>query len=395
MPEPELIRELALDAGGLSAHLCVDRLVAGTSFGGLRIVAPASLEETRACARVMSRKFVFWGLPHGGAKAWLEPPPEGSAPGVRREALRELGERLSDVIGSGRWLPGIDMGTTIEDLRDLQDGAGRTVDLDRWRNRSHLHTAWSVLEAARAALRSRGRGLQGTRVAVQGLGRVGCELLAGLAAERAVVVAVSEARGTLSAGDGLDVAALRQARRSAGPGALPEGLGNWHASPEAILGAEAEILFPCARALALRPEHVPTLGARVVVPAANWAVSDDTAEELHRAGVLVVPDFVANGGGAFGSFVEGHLGDRALRRFLAGPFAEHVERLLVGARREDSSPTALALAAVEARLRGGFGDSRAGLARLGRRLLPVLPGAVRDALLSRWLRRRALAPLPP
>jgi glutamate dehydrogenase/leucine dehydrogenase len=384
-----MVRELSLEAGGLSAHLCIDRLVAGGSFGGLRIVAPASLEETRACARVMSRKFAFWGLPHGGAKAWMEPPPPGAPPGLRREALVELGARLSDVVASGRWLPGIDMGSSMEDLRALHEGAGHEAELGRWRDRSHLHTAWSVLEAARAALRFRGKALRGARVAVQGLGRVGTELVGRLAAEGALVVAVSEVDGTHQAEGGLDVPALLAGR------GIPSGPGGWQGdrSPEAIVSVEADVLFPCARALALRAEHAGRLRADAIVPAANWALSDEDAEEIHRAGVLVVPDFVANGGGVFGSFVEGHLSEAALRRFFAGPFAEHVERLLAGALREGESPAARARAAVDRRLAEGFGGSRARLAAAGRHVLPALPGAVRDAVLSAWLRRRALVPL--
>jgi glutamate dehydrogenase/leucine dehydrogenase len=320
----------------------------------------------------------------------LEPPPAQAPSGLRREALVELGARLSDVIASGRWLPGIDMGSSIEDLRALHEGAGHETELSRWRDRSHLHTAWSVLEAARATLRLRGKPLRGARVAVQGLGRVGTELVDRLAAEGALVVAVSEIDGTLQAEGGLDVPALLAGRKSPSSPLVWEGA----RSPEAIVSVEADVLFPCARALALRAEHVAGLRAEAIVPAANWALSDDAAEAMHRAGVLVVPDFVASGGGVFGSFVEGHLSEAALRRFLAGPFAEHVERLLAGALREGESPAARARAAVERRLAGGFGGSRAWLATAGRRVLPALPGAVRDAVLSAWLERRALVPLP-
>jgi glutamate dehydrogenase/leucine dehydrogenase len=44
--------------------------------------------------------------------------------------------------------------------------------------------------------------------------------------------------------------------------------------------------------------------ARVVCPAANIAVTVDAEERLHRRGVLCLPDFVVNAGGALASWVD-------------------------------------------------------------------------------------------
>jgi leucine dehydrogenase len=75
-------------------------------------------------------------------------------------------------------------------------------------------------------------------------------------------------------------------------------LGARWVAPDRILEAPADVFAPCALGAILDHDNAGRVGAPVVVGAANNQLADDAvAGELHRRGVLWVPDFAANAGG--------------------------------------------------------------------------------------------------
>jgi len=70
-------------------------------------------------------------------------------------------------------------------------------------------------------------------------------------------------------------------------------------SAHEILEVECDILAPCAIGGVIGRELVPSLRARIVCGGANNMLDEDaTADVLHKRGVMLVPDFLANAGGA-------------------------------------------------------------------------------------------------
>ena len=62
--------------------------------------------------------------------------------------------------------------------------------------------------------------------------------------------------------------------------------------------ADVDVLAPCGLGEVIRPEDVPELRCRVIAGAANNPLADTaSAAELAAAGILYVPDFLANCGG--------------------------------------------------------------------------------------------------
>jgi len=74
----------------------------------------------------------------------------------------------------------------------------------------------------------------------------------------------------------------------------------------------AEVLIPGARPYVINAENAQRLNCRIVCPAANIAVTDLGQIELHRRGIVYVPDYIANAGGALASWVD----------FLGGNFEQ-------------------------------------------------------------------------
>jgi glutamate dehydrogenase/leucine dehydrogenase len=73
---------------------------------------------------------------------------------------------------------------------------------------------------------------------------------------------------------------------------------------EEVLYAEVDVLFPCAVQNVITEGNVELLHARHVCEGANGPVSEAAREILHEHGVPLVPDFIANCGGAIAAFVE-------------------------------------------------------------------------------------------
>jgi glutamate dehydrogenase (NAD(P)+) len=62
------------------------------------------------------------------------------------------------------------------------------------------------------------------------------------------------------------------------------------------MSIETDILVPAAVADAITAENVDRVSARLVVEAANIPTTGEAEARLCERGVLVIPDFVANGG---------------------------------------------------------------------------------------------------
>jgi glutamate dehydrogenase (NAD(P)+) len=106
---------------GRLGYLVIDTTFNGCSVGGVRILPDVSLEEITSMARTMTKKYLFSGMPCGGAKAGIVL--SGRAATNREDALLAFGRAIAPYINSGFW-PGCDMGASMDDIRVIIRGAG-------------------------------------------------------------------------------------------------------------------------------------------------------------------------------------------------------------------------------------------------------------------------------
>lgn len=260
------LTELDEPAAGLRGAIAVCAPEGGPAFGGIRVAAYPDLETLRkdACrlAEAMAYKCRIHGMPGAGAKVVVD----RAAIRDRRATFLRLGDLVQ--ARAGRLFVGTDAGTTPEDLAVMRERTGYIAcgELSR-------EAADGVLHAIRGACEFVGLSVRGLRASVQGLGAVGAKVAAGLVAEGAEVC-------------GSDVDADRA--RLAGVHLVP---------PEKIATVKCFLFSPCALGGLLDLETARRLRCRLVVGAANNPLSDDSvAYELHRRGILYVPDFMANAG---------------------------------------------------------------------------------------------------
>jgi glutamate dehydrogenase (NAD(P)+) len=116
------------------------------------------------------------------------------------------------------------------------------------------------------------------------------------------VVAVSDVSGAVHSDAGLDIADLRA--WVAGSGGVR---GYRHAdamSHAELFELDVDMLVPAALEGAITAENAPRVRARLIVEGANGPTTPEADEILAANGTTVVPDILANAGGAIVSYLE-------------------------------------------------------------------------------------------
>jgi leucine dehydrogenase len=265
-------------ASGLLCVIAIHDTTLGPAAGGTRMRPYPSLDEAATdalrLARAMTYKSAMAEMPFGGGKAVILGDPARD----KTRALLAAYARVVDRLG-GRFNTGCDMGM---DERDMAVLSRLTRHVQHAPAGARLDTAdlaaLGVFESIRAAAGVLGRGLEGLRVAVQGLGNVGFHLARRLAAagSRLIVADVDPARAFRAVSE-----LAAQATDAA-----------------AIYDAEADVFSPNAAGAVLNDDTIPRLRCRAVVGAANEQLAEPRhGDALHARGILYGPDYVVNAGG--------------------------------------------------------------------------------------------------
>jgi glutamate dehydrogenase (NAD(P)+) len=287
---------------GLKAVLVIDNVAAGPSIGGLRMAPDVSTEECFRLARAMTLKNAAAELPHGGGKSVLFGDPKMPRP-EKEKLVRAFASSLRD---THEYIFGPDMGTDEECMAWIKDEIGRSVGLPREVGGIPLDeigaTGWGVAHAAEIASQYCDLELYGARVVVQGFGAVGKHAARFLADKGAVVVGVSDSRGTVSDPEGLDLGQLFELK-AAGKSVSDYDAGIKQ-NVEAVVDIDCDIWIPAARPDVVRIDNVSRLRTRLIVQGANIPITADAEQTLAGQGVVNVPDFIANAGGVICAAME-------------------------------------------------------------------------------------------
>ena len=286
----------------------------GPSKGGIRYHPGVTLDGMKALAMSMTWKCALMGLPFGGAKGGVIcEPKEMSRSELERMTRRYTSEIIVE-IGPERDIPAPDVGTDsrvmawIFDTYSMNKGhsvlgvvTGKPMEIGGSLGRRDA-TARGALFCIRNALRKQGREFDGVSVAVQGFGKVGGSLARFLAESGARVVAISDSSGGLYNADGLDVVAATAYKEETGK---LEGMRGADAiTNEELLHLECDVLAPCALEQVLHEANADGVRARIVAECANGAITPGADDILEEAGILVIPDLLANAGGVVVSYFE-------------------------------------------------------------------------------------------
>ena len=289
-------------------------IIRGPAKGGIRYHPDVNLEEVMALAAWMTWKCAVVGIPFGGGKGGVACDPSKMSRGELERLTRRYTADLIDVFGPESDVPAPDVNTNEQTMAWIMDTysmhsrhtvtsvvTGKPLALGGSAGRREA-TGRGVLFVVREAAQRIGLALKGARVVVQGFGNVGSVAADLLAKEGAIIVGASDVGGGITNPNGFDVPALiqhvAQTKSVVGfPGSTP-------IDGKKILELPCDILIPAALENQITHSNAGRIHARIIAEGANGPTTHQADKILNKAGVLVIPDILANSGGVTVSYFE-------------------------------------------------------------------------------------------
>lgn len=277
----------------------------GPTKDGTRVRPGLTAEEIKALSLFMSIKHAVGGIPAGGGKGGIKADPSKLSEGEYERLIRGFMRRLSPK-GAFVDVPGADIGTDTRAMAWMLDeyeqmagyhspAAVNDKPFELGGSRGGFEaTGWGVATCAQKAAEE--LNLKGGRVVIQGFGQVGSVTAATLFEAGYKIIAVSDVYGAVANKDGLDVPALMKHVESTGQ--VVGFSGGSAADAAALLETYCDILIPAAVQDVITESNAGKVAAKLVVEAANAPITPAADEILLKKDKIIVPDVVANCGGA-------------------------------------------------------------------------------------------------
>lgn len=352
---PEKIIEVYDAKVGLKGIVVLDNLALGPGKGGIRMTPSVNVEEIFRLARTMTWKCSIAGLPFGGAKSGIIFDPKKHSKEEKRRQLIAFGKALK-FIAPKMYIAGPDINTGEEEMRWFVEGngslkscTGKPKDLGGLPHELGS-TGFGVAHATIIAIKHEKMEVKNSTVAIEGFGNVGSFAAKFLSELGAKIVAVSDSKGVIYNPDGIDFQKLLEVKRSTGsvinysPGKV--------LSNKEIFELDVNVLIPAALPDVINQENVDKIKAKIIVEAANIPTTPEIEEILHKKGILVVPDFVANSGGVISSYCEykGY-GEEKMFKLVEKKITKNVKKVLRKAKKDEVKPRDAALEIAKERVR--------------------------------------------
>ena len=161
-----------------------------------------------------------------------------------------------------------------------------------------MYTAIELLKRA-------GQPVEGTRVAIQGLGNVGGTSAKLFYKAGFKIVGLSDVSCGIYDANGLDVPAILNFLREEKGRLLKDYPGQLtRITNRELLTCDTDILVPAALENQIHEEIAAEIQAKYIVEGANGPTTVEADEILEQRGILVAPDILANAGGVVVSYFE-------------------------------------------------------------------------------------------
>ena len=269
------------DSSGLKALIAIHNTSLGPAVGGCRMFNYATLNDAvhdvLRLSRGMTYKSALAGLPMGGGKAVII----GDPVTQKSPALLSMMGRFIEA-HNGSYVTAEDSGMSVADLETMASQTKHVLGISKEQefggDPSPL-TAMGIFVGIEVAVNFKlsKSNLHGVRVAIQGAGAVGCQLIKQLIAAGAVVYVADIKQDNLA-----------QAHQ----------LGAQIVSLEEIFTVPSEVFCPCAMGGVINDETIKILAAPIIAGGANNQLAlPRHANQLKQRDILYAPDFVINAGG--------------------------------------------------------------------------------------------------
>lgn len=275
---------------GLKAIIAVHNTHLGPALGGCRFWnynnEEDALKDVLRLSRGMTYKAAMANLKLGGGKAVIIGEAQKDKTPEKMIAFGQFIERLN-----GLYITAEDVGTTTEDMGYIRQATNHVVGLASNTGGSgdpSIFTAYGVYLGIKASLKHKFglESVNGLRIAVQGLGHVGINLIDRLITEGAEIIATD-----------INPQMINKVKAQFNIKTV---------SPESILATECDVLAPCALGGVFNDQTIEKLHCKIIAGAANnQLVHPHHGEALRQKGILYAPDYVINAGGLINVTHEG------------------------------------------------------------------------------------------
>ncbi|HVB00361.1 MAG TPA: Glu/Leu/Phe/Val dehydrogenase [Acidimicrobiales bacterium] len=281
----------------------------GPTKGGIRFHQTVNLDETRALASLMTWKTALVDVPFGGSKGGVAVDASTLSARRKEQIIRRWTRSLVEMLGQNRDIPSPDLGTDAQTMAWFLDEyqrlegfqpacvTGKPIELFGAPGREEA-TGRGVAGITRAALERDGHEIEGARVAIQGFGNVGRYTALTCSELGMKVIAIADVTGGIVDPDGLDVWELLSY-----PDLSHATVGDRIGSAD-VLEVECDVLIPAALGEVITDENVDRVRCTYLIEAANHPTISTADARLHKRGITIVPDILANSGGVLGSYFE-------------------------------------------------------------------------------------------
>lgn len=286
---------------GLKAIIAIHNTALGPALGGTRMwnykTEDEALVDVLRLSKGMTYKAAAAGLNLGGGKAVII----GDSKTQKSEGLfRAFGQFVNSL--NGKYITAEDVGTSVKDMEYIYMETPWVTGIPKDFGGSgdpSPYTAHGVLMGIKASAKEKLNtdSLKGIRIAVQGLGNVGSNLVKYLVEEGAdVIVSDIDQERVKRHVDQFKVKSTH---------------------PDEILFADCDILSPNALGGVINDNTINKIKCQIVAGGANNQLAEARhGDELKAKGILYAPDYVVNAGGLMNVFVEleGYSPERAFEK---------------------------------------------------------------------------------
>jgi len=285
----------------------------GPCLGGFRLEAEVNRSELRALAGWNTWKCAALDVPFGGSMGAVNFDPRGKAPALIETVVRRYTAGLLDLIGPERdviipdlhadeqimaWM----LDTYSQHVRHTENAVvvGKPLGLGGTRGRDIAVGlgARVILEKHLAEMGHVGP----ARVAIVGCGQIGAQVATELHRRGHRIIAMSDLRGAVRNGEGLDVPAVLEHRSALGSVAgfsRAEQL-----ERDEVLELDCDVLIPAATSRLITGLNAEKIRARMILETANAPTSARADQILSERGIPVVPDLLGNSGSVIIAYFE-------------------------------------------------------------------------------------------
>lgn len=276
----QLLIEFTDKGTGLHGFIAIHNTNMGPAVGGTRmfpyISSALAVEDVLRLSRAMTYKCALAGVPYGGGKAVII----GNPDQLKNDAFLNAYASVVDGL-KGQFFTGEDVGISEADVQKMLTRSNYFIGKKNFAGDPSPYAALSTFLAMKAAIKEvlHSDSLEGIKVAIKGVGKVGGELARLLCAAKCKVY-ISDINANTAQKIGLQNPSIQIVEN------------------DSIMSLDVDVYSPCAMGNEFNVSNIVNLKAKIICGAANNQLENlGVADELNSRGIVYVVDYIANAGG--------------------------------------------------------------------------------------------------